>query len=157
MEIKEIRDNFIVQSIAALLVGIGLDHLFGIVRGITAQYFLGLGNWLIDQNNPFDIWPIIIINSSHAFVSGVIASCIGVLLLVLAFQIRNMLLPFITCVSFTITTYWWLFSDLQQVMSSSTSDHLLIQFTGHTVAILSWLLMSWVWVRYAMPNKLWFY
>lgn len=151
------RNNLHFQIGAALILGVALDYLTAYARQITAPLFAHASNLMfnlyLEPSVEVPVLRLIILDSSHAFVSAILASVIGLACLYFSFKIRTMFLPLVTCVAFYITTNWWFFSNISELFQTLTSNEILVALLRHLSAILGWLFMSWVLVQWVLPNK----
>lgn len=144
--------NPVVRIVGALVLGVALDHLTGYARHLTAPLFVDLANSMLSSG---PLLPgMILLNSSHAFVSGIVASVVGLLLLIFLFRIEVMFLPLVSCIVFAITTNWWFFSALPEIFEQVPADELLVALSGHTAAVIAWLTCSWILVNWMNPDKI---
>jgi hypothetical protein len=153
MDIDKFRQNLPVQIGSALILGVALDFMTGYARHFTAPLFVYFGKTMIAPNITMGTTGTIIINSSHAFFAGLMASFIGLAILHFSFRIYTMFLPLLSCASFAITTNWWFFSNIQEIFRYPGSLRVLVALFGHLSAVLAWLLLSWFLVKWVLPNK----
>lgn len=157
MYLREIRTNFKIQIVGALVLGTALGYFTGYARLFTAPVFTYVANEIInpylEPSVEYPVAAMIMIDSSHAFASAILMSVIGLLFLLLIFRIRTMFLPLVSCASFYLTSHWWFFSSLPSVFEKSSSSNILVALLSSLSAVLAWLFVSWALVRWVLPNK----
>lgn len=157
MHLREIRTHFKIQIVGALVLGIALDYFIGYSRLYTAPVFTYVANEIInpylEPSVEYPVSAMILIDTSHAFVSAILVSIIGLLFLFLIFRIRTMFLPLVSCASFYLTSHWWFFSSMPSVFQEFSSSSILVALLSQLSAVLAWLFMSWALVRWILPQK----
>ena len=157
MYLREIRTHFKIQIVGALVLGMALDYFTGYARLFTAPVFNYVANELInpylEPSVEYPVATMILIDSSHAFVSAMLLSIIGLLFLFLIFRIRTMFLPLVSCASFYVTSHWWFVSSIPGVFEEFSSSSILVALLSQLSAVSAWLFMSWALIRWVLPNK----
>jgi len=156
MNIGKLRNNLLIQIVVALILGVALHYFTAYARQITAPVFTYtsslLFNLYLEPSVEVPLVRLIILDSSHAFVSAIFASVIGLTCLHFSFKIHTMFLPLISCVSFYITTNLWFFSNIPELFQAVASNDILVALLRHLAPILAWLFMSWVLIHWVLPN-----
>ena len=148
-----LRAHLLFQASCALLLGPFLYHLTAYARHWTAPMFVGAARVLWDPAIEPSTFDLVALNSTHAFVAGLIAAAVGLAMLRFAFAIDSMLLPLISSASFIVTANWWVFTRFFEVAERASPGEMLIDLTGRLAAVLAWLLASWLLVRWYRKRR----